>query len=97
VVEYSVDLKLLQETTDKIERLVRDITSAIDTVHSDVANPCQDALQGATGTAFQDKHSQWSATITRANGETAEMRAAAQQAHDNYSAAKTANRAMLGR
>lgn len=97
VVEYSVDLKLLQETTDRIERLVRDVTTAIETVHSDVATPCQEALQGATGSAFQDKHAQWSETITRANGEMAEMRAAAQRAHDNYSAAKAANRAMLGR
>ncbi|MDP7702698.1 MULTISPECIES: WXG100 family type VII secretion target [unclassified Mycobacterium] len=97
MVEYSVDLKLLQETTDRIERLVRDITTAIETVHSDVAAPCQEALMGQTGDAFQDRHAQWSELITRANGEMAEMRAAAQRAHDNYSAAKSANRAMLGR
>lgn len=52
---------------------------------------------GQTGDAFQDRHAQWSELITRANGEMAEMRAAAQRAHDNYSAAKSANRAMLGR
>lgn len=97
MVEYSVDLELLQETTDRIERLVRDITTAIETLHSDVAAPCREALVGQTRDALQVKHAQWSEMITRANGEMAEMRAAAQQAHDNYSAAKSANRAMLGR
>lgn len=94
---YSVDLNVLQATTDKIEKLVKDLTGAIEAVHSDVAAPCASAFQGDAGTAFQDKHAHWSDVITRANGELAEMKAAAQTAHDNYSAAKSANRSMLGR
>lgn len=94
---YSVDLQRLEETTNKIDKFVKNLADTILSVHTDFAKPTEEALQGRTGDAVQTRHTSWSAEITQAYGEMDEMKAAAKTAHGNYSAAKQANRSMLGR
>lgn len=94
---YTIDLVLLDETTELIAKFVLALENTLADIEVDVAQRCSEVWGGAGSAAYQDLQARWTEAITRANGELEEMRIAARTAHSNYSSAKSTNISMLGR
>jgi len=94
---YTVDLKMLDETTNRIASFVKKLASTMDDIDVEVARKCAKVWEGSGADSYQERQVRWGRAMTRAAGEVEEMRLAAHRAHENYSAAKAANRGMLGR
>ncbi|MGL4307093.1 MAG: WXG100 family type VII secretion target [Mycobacteriaceae bacterium] len=95
--EYTVNLAELADATSCIDQFVQSLVQAHDHIESAVAQRCQEVWTGVAATAYQERHQRWSKNMVSANRELAELKAAAQRAHNNYSTARQANRDMLGR
>ncbi|ORI13130.1 hypothetical protein BJD99_00190 [Rhodococcus sp. 1163] len=94
---YTVDLQLLDQTTELIAGFVASLETTLADIDSDVVQRLLQVWGGEGSEAFQERQSRWTAAIARAHGEVEEMRLAARTAHANYSAAKSTNISMLGR
>nr|WP_296769426.1 WXG100 family type VII secretion target [Rhodococcus sp. (in: high G+C Gram-positive bacteria)] len=94
---YTVDLALLDETTELIARFVRTLESTLTDIDTDVVQRCLGVWGGEGSAAYRERQARWTEAIARANGEVEEMRLAARTAHSNYSSAKSTNISMLGR
>lgn len=94
---YTVDLTLLDQTTELIANYVAALEGTLADIDRDVVQKCLQVWGGEGSAAYQERQARWTAAITRAHGEVEEMRIAARTAHTNYSSAKTTNISMLGR
>ncbi|WP_161965418.1 WXG100 family type VII secretion target [Rhodococcus sp. P1Y] len=94
---YTVDLALLDQTTERIAQYVRSLTDTMAGIDADVTQRCAAVWGGEGSAAYQERQARWNAAIARANGEVEEMRLAARIAHGNYSSARSTNISMLGR
>ncbi|MDL9944566.1 WXG100 family type VII secretion target [Gordonia sp. ABSL11-1] len=94
---YTIDLKLLDDTTERIAKFVKRLSDIMDEVDNDVVQRCAQVWGGIGSDAYQQRQATWARAMTRANGEVEEMRIAARRAHANYTSAKSTNLSMLGR
>ncbi|MDV7171936.1 WXG100 family type VII secretion target [Gordonia amicalis] len=94
---YTVDLTQLDEATDRIATFVQRLTDLMEEVDTTVVKRCAEVWGGVGSEAYQERQRNWASAMTKAQGEVEEMRIAARLTHSNYSSAKAANLAMLGR
>lgn len=94
---YAIDLKLLDETTERIAAFVRKLSETMDQIDVGVVQKCAAIWGGVGAETYLARQARWTQAMTQASGEVDEMRIAARTAYGNYSSAKSTNMSMLGR
>lgn len=69
---YTVDLALLDQTTERIAQYVRSLTDTMAGIDADVTQRCAAVWGGEGSAAYQERQARWNAAIARANGEVEE-------------------------
>jgi WXG100 family type VII secretion target len=95
-VEYKVNLPQLDVTTVRIDALRGFLEQSLIEIDERIAT-VQQTWNGAAADAYADAHADWIAGAQKAARGIEKMRAAAQAAHDAYSATVAANLSTLGR
>ncbi|MEU1548251.1 WXG100 family type VII secretion target [Nocardia sp. NPDC005745] len=94
--EYKVSLGQLDAITVRIDALRGFLEESLIEIDERIAT-VQQTWNGASAAAYADAHADWIAGAQKAARGIEKMRAAAQAAHDAYSATVTANLSVLGR
>ncbi|UGT67003.1 WXG100 family type VII secretion target [Nocardia gipuzkoensis] len=94
--EYKVNLGQLDATTVRIDALRGFLEQSLIEIDERIVT-VQQTWNGAAADAYAEAHADWVAGAQKAACGIEKMRAAAQAAHDAYSATVAANLSVLGR
>ncbi len=94
--EYKVNLDQLDATTVRIDALRGFLEGSLSEIDERIAT-VQQTWNGASADAYAEAHADWIVGAQKAARGIKKMMAAAQAAHDAYSATVTANLSVLGR
>ena len=94
---YGVDLDQLDNIVTRLSSLAGFLTEHLDTLDQKSAAVHSGAWTGATATAHETAHREWSSAARELVQGVRDMSAAARKAHTQYLAAHAANNRMFGR
>jgi len=95
--EYSVDLDQLDNIVARLSSLAGFLTEHLNTLDQRTAAVHSGSWTGATSTAHESAHREWASAARELVQGISDMRAAARNAHTQYTAVQSANTRMFRR